>query len=185
MIVETAGHPGGAVARSPSRVGWLSRLARDWVVIVITAVATALFTAAGGYIASVSVENEKVRSANVIKLSDDFQTRFAALMTSLQKFTAASIQQKKISEEEKAELSASILTMQLMMSPATGRWPENVSSEANQFFRDLADFDKMVRGATSFSDVETIDKIVKQLVSDDLALIRAMEAGAQIRYFSL
>jgi hypothetical protein len=185
MMAESAGHPGGAMIRSRSREGWRSRLGREWILILFTAAATAFFAVAGGYIATVSVENKKVRSGNIIKLSDDFQTRFSVLMRELQKFTAASVKQTKIPEQEQADLAASVLNIQLMMSPATGRWPASAYSQADQFFRDLADFDKVVRGAGSFAELENIDKIVNRLVFDDLALMREMQAEAEIHYFPL
>lgn len=68
---------GGIMARSYAG----HQTARDWIIIILTAGATAIFTAITQYVATVKVENDKVRSANVVKIADDFQGKFALLMS--------------------------------------------------------------------------------------------------------
>jgi hypothetical protein len=173
---------GGSVARSHAGERWYSRVAREWLVIVLTAIAVAFFTGAGQYIATIRVENEKVRSGNIVKIADDFQTRFSSLMTTLQRFTSAAVKDKKIPDQERAELASAVLAMQLMMSPATGRWPHDVLTPVNLFFKDLAEFDVIVRNAGSFSDLESLENKVRGLVVDDMQVMRAMQKEAQIHY---
>jgi hypothetical protein len=176
---------GRTMMRSRSGASWYSQVTREWRLIILTAAATALFTTAGAYFATIRVENEKVRSENVRKIASDFQTQFSSVMADLQKFTAASVRDKKIPEQEKVTLASAILDIQLMMSPATGRWPDTVSNQAEHFFRDLADMDKIIRNATSFADLESLEKSIRLLVVDDLEIMRSMQKEAKIHYFPL
>jgi hypothetical protein len=170
------------------RVGeaWYSRMLREWPIILftaaVTAILTALFSSGGQYVATVMVENAKVRSGNIVKLSDDFQSRFSAILTALQNFNGAVLRDKTISQKERAELSSTILTMQLSMSPATGRWPNNIVYKANNFFSDLAELELIVRNSSVPSDLDPIEKTVRRLVTDDMEITRAMQQEAQIRY---
>jgi hypothetical protein len=96
--------------RSRSGASWYSQSAGDWLKILLTAAATALFTTAGVYFATIRVENEKVRSSNVSKLANDFQVQFSSVIKDIQRFTSASIRDKKISDQDKLSLESSMLS---------------------------------------------------------------------------
>lgn len=157
-------------------------MARDWLIIIVTAGATALFTAAAQYVATVKVENDKVRSANVVKIADDFQTRFSSLMSSLQKFVTLTESEKKIPEQERSEVENTVLILQLLLSPATGRWPSNVSSQVNNFFTDLTDLEETIRSAKTFADLQPLGKKLRTLVVGDMEIMREMQKEAELHY---
>jgi hypothetical protein len=179
---------GGGAIMAARRVGetWYSRMLREWPVIVftavVTAIVTALFTSLGQYVATIKVENEKVRSGNIIKASDDFQGRFSAILTATQKLNESILKEKVITQQEKAGLSAAILTMQLTMSPTTGRWPDNIVHKANDFFQNLAELERIVRNSSSPSDLDQVEKTVRKLITDDMEIMREMQQEAQIHY---
>lgn len=162
---------------------WFSRVRSEWLIVIFTALATAFFTAAGQYVATVKVENDKIVSANILKTADDFQTRFSSILNNLQKFTVASVNDKKISERDRADLLSSILGMQLTMAPASGRWPSVMDFHLNHFFSELAGLQKVIKNASNFSDLEGIEVIVKRLIVSDMEIMKSMQKEAQVRYW--
>ena len=173
---------GGIMARSYSGP---RMMARDWLIIIVTAGATAIFTAAAQYVATVKVENDKVRSANVVKMADDFQTRVSSLMRSLEKLITLAGQDQKIPDSERHEVVNEILTMQLMLSPATGKWPDHASLKVNNFFTGLQDIEETVRLSKTPADLEPLSKKLRTLVVDDLELIKEMQKDLELHYISI
>lgn len=161
--------------------GWT---ARELLIVIVTAGATALFTAGAQYIATVKVENDKVRSSSIVKIADDFQMNFSSLMSALRQFTNAAEMNTKIPEKERDELANTILAMQLLFAPTTGRWPDAVSLQADSFFKDLSELEKTIRNARTLSDLGPLEKNTRILVVDDMEIIRAMQTAAQLNYLA-
>lgn len=174
---------GGAMALRQRVERWYHRIVREFPIIFATTVATAIFTAGAQYIATIRLENAKTISSGVVRTSDEFQNRFLGIVIILQKFTAASLKEKRIDEAARAELSSTVLTMRLLMSPATGRWPAPVVDQVDHFLGDLGDFERTIQDATSLQDLGTLDKLVKQLVIDDVQIAQAMRRQAEINLF--
>lgn len=155
---------------------------KDAIIIFSTAFATAVLSALFTYTYTIKSENQKNVTAIHLQFLTEFQKGFSDIISAYYKSVRPLMNgTDNINVDDKTDVLASILMLQISFHPDSGRWSTVSQIEAEEFFENLAKFRKSYQDAIGKSQINDLNSGVLSLLIARDKLVEAVKKNLQMK----
>lgn len=133
---------------------------RDFIVSAIVVLSTAMAGGVASYVATWNIEAQKARFEASKKVQEDFQTELSKALLAVRKMSDELIRTKKVDAELRAEAVSSLLSMQILFHPDSGRWPRAHRQKAKEVMEELSLYQRSIDVASNAGDVDKANELL-------------------------
>jgi len=138
----------------------IGQRSREFIVSAIVVLATAAAGGVASYIATWNIEAQKARFEASKKVQEDFQTELSKALLAVRKLSDGLTRTKKIDDSLRSEAVSSLLSMQILFHPNSGRWPSAHKQKAKEVMDELARYQAALDVAANAADVDKANDLL-------------------------
>lgn len=154
---------------------------RERLFSAVVVLATAAAGGAASYVATWNIEAQKARFEASKKVQEDFQTELSKALILVRQMSEAVVRTKKVDEKQRGEAVASLLGMQILFHPESGRWPSAHKRKAKEVMEALARYQSAIDTASKASDIDKANELLYAVFPKKDSLFADIRKDTELR----